>query len=61
MHESSLVRDCAITSHEDIIGDCLSEDFNLQYVGNDLLGLAINVWVYEGDVVVTRDDVSESR
>lgn len=53
-----MVRYSAITSHEDVIGDCLPEDFDLQYVGDDLLGFAINVWVYEGDVVVTRDDVS---
>jgi len=58
VYESSLVRYSAITSHEDVIGDCLPEDFDLQYVGDDLLGFAINVWVYEGDVVVTRDDVS---
>lgn len=61
MYEPSLVRDGAITSHKDIIGDCLPEDFDLQHVGNDLLGFAINVWVYESDVVVTRDDISEGR
>jgi hypothetical protein len=61
VHESSLVRDGTITSHQDIIGDCLPEDFDLQHVGNNLLGFAINVWMYEGDVVVARDDVSEGR
>ena len=61
MYESSLVRYCTITPHEDIIGDRLPEDFDLQHVGNDFLSLTINIWVYEGDIVVTRDDVSEGR
>jgi len=61
VYESSLVRYSAITSHEDIIGDRLSEDLDLQHVGDDLLGLAINVRVHEGDIVVTRDDVPEGR
>ena len=52
-----MVRYSAITSHEDVICDRLPEDFDLQHVGNDLLGFAINVWVYEGDIVVARDDV----
>ena len=59
MNESPLVRDGAITSNEDIVGDRLSEDFDLQHVGDDLLGFAIDVWVYKGDVVITRDDVPE--
>jgi len=54
-----MVRDGTITSHKDIIGDRLSEHFDLQDVGNDLLRFAIEVWMHEGDVVVTRDDVSE--
>jgi len=61
VHESSLVRDGTITSHEDIIGDRLSEDFDLQHVSNDFLSFAINIWVYEGDIVVACDDVSEGR
>ena len=53
-----MVRYSAIASHEDVIGDCLPEDFDLEHIGDDLLGFAVNVWVYEGDIVVTRDDVS---
>lgn len=59
MNESSLIRDGTITSDEDIIGNRLSEDFDFQHVGDNLLSFAIDVWVYEGDVVVTRDDVPE--
>jgi hypothetical protein len=61
MYESSLVRDRAITPHEDVISDRLSEYLYLQDVRNDLLGFAINVWMYEGDVVVTCDDIPEGR
>lgn len=59
MYKPALVRDRAIAAHQDVIGDGLSEDLDLEDIGDDLLGLAVDVWVDEGDVVVARDDVSE--
>ena len=41
-----MIRDGAVTPHEDIIGDRLPEDLDLQDVGNYLLGFAVDVWVY---------------
>ena len=61
MDESSLVCDGAIASDEDVIGDRLSEDLDLEYIGDDFLGLTVNVGMYEGDVVVARNNVSERR
>lgn len=57
--ETALVRDRAIAAHEDVIGDGLSEDLDLEHVGDDLLGLAVDVRVDERDVVVACDDVAE--
>jgi hypothetical protein len=61
MDESSLVGDGTIAAHEDVICDRLAEDFNFEYVSDDLLGLPIDVGMYEGNVVVTCDDVPERR
>ena len=61
MHEPSLIRDGTVTSHKYIIGNRLSEDFDLQDVSDDLFRFAIDVRMDEGDMVVARDDVSERR
>ena len=59
MDKPALVRDGAIAAAEDVIGDRLSEDLDLEHVGDDLLRLAVDVWMHECDVVVARDDVPE--
>ena len=61
VNKTTLVGDRAITSDEDVIGNCLSEDFDLENVRNDFFGLTINVGVHESDIVVACNDVSESR
>jgi hypothetical protein len=57
--EGALIADGAIAPDEDVIGDGLTEDLDLEDVGDDLLGLAIEVRVDEGDVVVAGDDVAQ--
>ena len=59
VYETALVRDRGIAAHEDVIGDRLAEDLDLEHVGDDLLRLAVDVRVHERDVVVARDDVPE--
>lgn len=59
MHEATLVGDGTIASDEDVVGDGLAEDVDLEHVCDDFLGLAIEIGVYECDVVVAGDDVSE--
>lgn len=54
-----MVAYCAIAANEDIICDCLPEYLNFENVGNDLFGLAINVWMDEGNVVVACDHIPE--
>ena len=61
VHKPALVTKCAIAAHEDIVRNRLSEDFDFEHIGDDLLGLAVNVRVHERNVVVTGDDVAESR
>ena len=61
MDKTALVGDSAIASHKDVISDRLSENLDLEHVGNDLLRLAINVWVHKRDVIVACDDVTERR
>lgn len=55
-----LVRQGAITSDEDVVGDRLPEHLDLQCIRNNLLGLTIYVRVDERDIVVARNDVSQS-
>ena len=59
--EGALVAYPAVTPDEDVVGNGLPEDFDLEDVGDDLFGLAVNVGVDEGDIVVAGDDVAEGR
>lgn len=60
MHEAALIGDGTIAADEDVVGDGLAKDLDLEYVCDDLLCLAIDVGVHECDVVVGGDDVAES-
>ena len=59
MHQRALVADPAIAPHEDVIGDGLTEDLDLEDVGDDLLRLSVDIGVDERHVVVGGDDVAE--
>jgi hypothetical protein len=59
--DSTIVGDGAVRADEDVVGDGLSEDLDLEDVGDDFLSLPVDVWVHEGDVVVSGDDVAECR
>jgi hypothetical protein len=59
MDEPSLVRDRAVRAYEDVVGDRLTEDLDLEDVRDDLLRLAVDVRVYERDMIVARDNVAE--
>jgi hypothetical protein len=61
MDETALIGDCTIRADEDVVGDRLAEHLDFEHIRDDLLRLAIDVGVYERDVVVARDDVSERR
>lgn len=61
MDESSLVGERTVRSDEHVGRDRLTEDLDLEHVGDDLLGLSVNIRVDERNVVVARDDVSERR
>jgi hypothetical protein len=49
-----------VRANKDVVGDCLSENLDTQNIGNDLLGLALQIRVDKGDVVVAANDVAES-
>ena len=59
MYESSLVRDRAVRADEDIFGDGLAEDLDLEDVRDDLLRLAIDVGMHERDMIVACNNVTE--
>lgn len=59
MDEAALVGQGHVGARQDVGGDGLAEDLDAQRVGDDLFGLALQVWVDEGDVVVGADDVAE--
>ena len=59
VNDSSLVGESHVGSDEDVIGDGLAKNFDTEDVGDDLLGLALDIRVDEGDVVIADDDVAE--
>jgi len=59
MYDTALVRNCTVTSNEDVIGNCLTEDFDFEDVSDDFFCLAVDVRVNKGDVVVAGDYVPE--
>lgn len=60
MNETSLVAQSTVASDENVAGDGLPEDLDLEDVCDDLLGLSIDIRVNESHVVVAGDDISES-
>jgi hypothetical protein len=58
MYESSLICDRTIAPDEDVVCDGLSEDLDFENVCDDLLCLAVNVGVDEGNIVVACNDIA---
>jgi hypothetical protein len=61
MDKPSLVRDRAVRAYKDIVGNCLMEDLDLEDVCNYLLRLAVDIRVYEHNMIVACDNISEHR
>lgn len=59
MHESTLVGERTVRSDKDVIRDSLAEDLDLEYIRNNLFGLAVDIWVYECNIIVARDYISQ--
>jgi len=59
MDNPTLICDGTITAHEDIIGDGLAENLDLEHVGDYLFGFPIEIWMHESDVVVAGDNIPE--
>lgn len=59
MDNSSLVGECHVGSDQDVVGNCLTENFDAENISDDLLGFALNIWVDKCNMVVTDDYVSE--
>lgn len=59
MYKPTLVRNCTITTNEDVIGNRLSEDFDLEHIRDDFFCFPIDIWMHEGNIVVACNDVSE--
>lgn len=59
MDETTLVGQAHVRTDKDIVGDGLAEHLDAEHVGDDLLGLTLEIRVDEGNVVVGDDDVAE--
>ena len=59
MYKAALIRDSAIRPDEHIVRDRLTENLDLQNVGDNLLRLAVDVRVHECDIVVACDHVAK--
>ena len=54
-----MVGESHVGANEDVVGDGLAEYVNAEDVGDYFFGFALDVGVYEGDVVVADDYVTE--
>lgn len=61
VHETTLIRDRTVTSNENVFCNCLPENLNFEDIGNNFFGLPVYIWVYHGDVIVARDNISQCR
>ena len=61
MDKTTLICDCTIRADENVVRDRLTEDFDLEDVRDDFLRLAINVWMYQRNVVIAGNYVPKRR
>lgn len=59
MDDGALIGDGAVRPDEGIPGDSVPENFDPEGIGDDLLGVTVEVRMDEGDVVISGDDVAE--
>jgi hypothetical protein len=57
-YESTLVTEGTVTSHTNISSNSLSKHFHTKNIPNNLLRLPLNVGMYEGYIVIARDDIA---
>lgn len=60
MHQPTVIVKDTVGPHEDVIGDCGSEDLHAEGVLDDLFGLFVQVGVDQGHVVIAGDAVAQS-
>jgi hypothetical protein len=60
-YQTTLVAQSAVGSDKDVIGNSLSEDLDLQDIGNDLLSLTVDIGVNQCNVVVAGNNIAQSR
>jgi len=60
MYNAALVGERHVRAYEDVVSDCLSEDFDAENISDYLFGFSLEVGMYQSDVVVRYYDVSES-
>jgi hypothetical protein len=61
VHNTAQIIKHTIAAHQDIIGDCVAENFNIQNVGNDFLSFLVQIGMDQSDVVVAGDHVAQRR
>jgi hypothetical protein len=60
MYQSTLIAQSAIASYEDVVGDSLSEYFDLEDIRDNFLCFPVNVWMHQCDVIIACDDIPQS-
>ena len=61
MDHATVVAELAVTPHEGLAAHDLTEDLHPEDVAYYVLGLAIDVRMYERNVIIASDDVPERR
>ena len=61
MHNATLVAECHVGARENVVRNRLPEHLDSQNVRYYLLRLSLDVWMYEGDMVIATYYISECR
>lgn len=61
MHQSTAIGQSHVAADEYIVCDCLPEDLHAKHIGYDFFRFSFDVRVDKGNMIVTADDVAESR
>merc|ERR1712107_673228 len=61
VHNAALVREHRVTANQNVLGDGCPKAVHLQHVGDDLLGLPVDIRVHQSHVIVADDAVAKRR
>jgi len=60
-HQTTLVAQSTVRAHKDVIGNGLTENLDLEDIGNNLLRLPVDIGVHQRNVIIAGNDIAQGR